>query len=370
MYRVFIILILIVLVSSCTKNADEKIKREIVDVEFQQKYISSYDSLNIIDSTSLVVLQENPEEDLQIKQIDKICVKNNHIYVADTYLKRLIVFDMNGMALYKVGSLGSGPGEYSSIADFYVGDSCLYLYDSLKQKMLLYDKENQYLKDYDISFRGEYFVKLSNGNFLFSLAPYNNGELKGKRIAITDNEFNVINTMFDFDEHIDVNYQMLSPLVECGNKIIYYRGISNDVYIFNKIGAFERVVSWDFGKFNVPSDELDDMSKLMESSNDYSYIAATPIFINDVIMTILNKGGELYTCIYDTKSREPYLNNMINYSVRTINFPFSVTEDNIVVSYFNNDIYPEYMKDKYIPDSIKKEIESDAYIICLYHLCN
>lgn len=154
MYRLVISLVVSMLLSSCIKHAKEINNCEMVDITFEQNYISNYDSLKMIDSTSLICLQENPEKDLQIKQIDKICVKNNHIYVADTYLKRLIVFDNKGLALYQVGSLGNGPGEYSSVADFYVADSCLYLYDSAKRKILVYNDKNKYLRDLTLNLMG------------------------------------------------------------------------------------------------------------------------------------------------------------------------------------------------------------------------
>ena len=369
MYRLVISLVVSMLLSSCIKHAKEINNCEMVDITFEQNYISNYDSLKLIDRTSLICLQENPEKDLQIKQIDKICVKNNHIYVADTYLKRLIVFDNKGLALYQVGSLGNGPGEYSSVADFYVADSCLYLYDSAKRKILVYNDKNKYLRDFDIKFNGEYFVRLTNGNFLFALAPYNDGKLKGKRFVITDSGFNVINTMFDFEEDVDLNCQMLLPFVECGDKIIYNRGISNNVYSFNKEGTPEQILYINFGESNVPVDELKDMNKFLASSNDYCYIASTPILTEDKMLTILKKGNELYTCIYDFKLDRPYLNNIKNYSTHTINLPFSITENNVIVSYFNNEIYPDYETDEYIPESVKKEIEAGAYIVCLYHLC-
>ena len=87
------------------------------------------------------------------------------------------------------------------------------------------------------------------------------------------------------------------------------------------------------------------------------------------MLTILKKGDDLYTCIYDFKLNRPYLNNIKNYSAHTINLPFSITENNVIVSYFNSEIYPNYETDEYIPESVKKEIEAGAYIVCLYHLC-
>lgn len=367
MNRYFIYPFIFLFLISCNINKENN-NKEICNIEFKQDYISNYKHLNIVDSTKLICLSENAEKDLQIKQIDKICLKNNLIYIADTYLKRLIVFDCKGNALYQIGSLGNGPGEYSSIADFYVTDSHIYLYDSAKQKILLFDNKNNYIKDFHIKFRGEHFVKLDNNNFLFSLAPFNEGKLKRKKIAITDNNFNIINTMFEFDNDIDPNYQFISPITEYNNKIIYNRGISNDIYIFSKEASLDNIVSFDFGALNIPTNKLNDINKLLESSNNYCYIAATPIFINNTIFGIINKENELFTYIYNIKNKKTYLNSLSNYSIDNINIPLSITDNGQIISYFNEDIYPNYKEDKQIPESIKKEIESGAYILCLYHL--
>lgn len=174
--------------------------------------------------------------------------------------------------------------------------------------------------------------------------------------------------MFDFEENIDLNYQMLSPLVESDGRIVYNRGISNDIYLFAKDGTFEKVVRLDFGSHNVPADELNDLSKFMESSGDYCYIASTPVFMKDAILFILNKNNELYTCVYDLKRGRSYLNSMANYSTRTVNLPFSVAGEDVIVSYFNADIYPGYEKDEALSDSVKEEIASGANVVCLYHV--
>lgn len=365
-----IYLFITLLLCSCNNKTNDSNKEKHI-IEFKQEYITNYNQSNIVDSTQLICLLENPDEDLQIKQIDKICIKNNHIYIADTYLKRLIVFNKEGIALHQIGSMGNGPGEYSSIADFYVtASNDTYIYDSVKKKIILYDSKNNYIKDFNIDFEGEHFVYLNNNEFLFSLAPYNEGKLKRKKIAITDKDFNIINTMFEFEKNTDPNYQFISPLTEYCDKFVYNRGISNDIYIFSSKGIIENIITFDFGSLNVSTNKLNDINKLLESDDSYSYIAACPILINNTILSIINKENELFTCIYDIKKKKTYLNNISNFSVNNLNIPLSVTDKGQVISYFNEDIYPNYKNDKNISESIKNEIQDGAYVVCLYNINN
>lgn len=365
-----IYLFITLLLCSCNNKTNDSNKEKHI-IEFKQEYITNYNQSNIVDSTQLICLLENPDEDLQIKQIDKICIKNNHIYIADTYLKRLIVFNKEGIALHQIGSMGNGPGEYSSIADFYVtASNDTYIYDSVKKKIILYDSKNNYIKDFNIDFEGEHFVYLNNNEFLFSLAPYNEGKLKRKKIAITDKDFNIINTMFEFEKNTDPNYQFISPLTEYCDKFVYNRGISNDIYIFSSKGTIENIITFDFGSLNVSTNKLNDINKLLESDDSYSYIAACPILINNTILSIINKENELFTCIYDIKKKKTYLNNISNFSVNNLNIPLSVTNKGQVISYFNEDIYPNYKNDKNISESIKNEIQDGAYVVCLYNINN
>lgn len=357
------------LLCSCNNKTNMDGNKDTHIIQFEQEFIANYNQSNIVDSTQLICLFENPDKDLQIKQIDKICIKNDLIYIADTYLKRLIVFNKEGVALNQIGSMGSGPGEYSSIADFYVTASNeVYIYDSVKKKVILYDSRNNYIKDFYIDFAGEHFIQLKNDKFLFSLAPYNEGKLKGKRLAIVDNDFNITNTMFEFDENTDPNYQFISPLIEYSEKIVYNRGISNDIYVFSSKGAIENIVTFDFGSLNVSTDKLKDVNKLLESDDRYSYIAACPVLINNTILSIINKENELFTCIYDLKNKKTCLNSISNFSVSNLNIPLSITDKGQVVSYFNEDMYPNYQHDQNISESIKTEIQDGAYVVCLYNI--
>ncbi len=367
-YFIFSLLLL-----SCTTKTTQTSDKEIHVIDFKKEYMTNYDKVKLVDSTQLICLQEDADKDLMIKRISKISMKNDLIYIRDSRIRkdRLIVFDNKGNALNQIGSRGQGPGEYLNITDFYVAASNdVYIYDGRNDKVFLYDKNNKFIKDFKVNFEAEKFVALNNNKFLFSLAPYNEGEFKDKLIAITDKNFNIISTMFEFDENVDENWVFPYQLIEYDDKIIYNRPISNNIYTFTKDGIADKIIPFDFGTLNLQPNKLKDIEKLLESDDSYCYIAATPILINNTLLSVINNEDELFTCVYNIKSKTTHLNSISNYSVSTLNLPFTITEHGKVVSYFNADMYPNYEDDKQIPASMKKEIAEGATVVCLYNINN
>ena len=357
------------LVSCTTHKSEHYVGNETYSIAFNESNLDNYRNTEWVDSIRLIALSENPDEDLQFKQIDKIVVKNGLIYVADTYLKRLIVFDENGNALKSVGTFGDGPGEYSSLTAFYVNqDNDVYVYDSSKNKIFLYDCANQFVKDFDVKFKAENFTGLSNGDFFFSLSPFNEKALKGKKIAITDKDFKVKTTLLEFDEYVDLNYKFISPLTEYQDNIVLNRGICNDIYVYSKSDGEIKIMTFDFGEGNVPVEKLKDVHSLLESKSDICYIASCPIVVNNTIFSVLNKQNELYTCIFDMSENRVALNKLSDYSVGRVNIPLSITDEGLLVSYFNEDIYPNYEKEDKISEQIKDELKKGGFVVCLSKL--
>ena len=307
-YFIFSLLLL-----SCTTKTTQTSDKEIHVIDFKKEYMTNYDKVELVDSTQLICLQEDADRDLMIKSIRKISIKNDLIYISDYRNRgsRLIVFDNKGTAIHQIGAWGQGPGEYLNITDFYVTESGdVYIYDGRNDKVFLYDKHTKFIKDFKLNFEAENFVALNDNKFLFSLAPYNEGEFKDKLIAITDKNFNVTSSQFKFDENIDKNWAFDYQLIEYDDKIIYNRPISNDIYTFTKDGVAAEIISFDFGTLNVQSNKLKDIEKLRESADSYSYIFATPILIENTLLTLINKENELFTCVYNIKSKTTHLNSI------------------------------------------------------------
>lgn len=244
-------------------------------------------------------------------------------------------------------------------------DGSIYIYDSASNKILVYGKELNFLRDYPISFKAEQFQVTKDG-FLFGLAPYNQEDMTlGKQIAYTDNEFTLLATALEYDKNIDSNYEFFSPMIPVGDDVIYNRVINNNVYILGSRGENKQILHFDFGDYNIAAEDLKDINALLDSDKDYCYIACPPVMIGSMIMGVLNKKGELYTFIYDQKRDEIALNRLADYSCKKINLPITSIGFNFLVSYFNKDIYSSYSQSDELNFELKSKIDQGAFVLCL-----
>lgn len=365
---VLLIIAYLSIVSCQQKDKKESFLTENIKIDFNAATFDNYTHLNVVDTTLIIPLSEDINGDLIIGQLDKIVVSDSLIYIADTYLKRLLVYDMQGNIVGKVGTTGGGPGEYTSLSDFCVGsDGEIYLYDSAGNKMLVYDSNLQFVKDYAISFKAEQF-QLVDGKFLFGLAPYNvENRTSGRMIVLTDHSFTPLFSTLKYDDNIDHNYEFFSPMTlsKEGN-VIYNRVIDNNVYLFNKEGGIKAVFHFDFGELSIDSKDLKNINALLESNKSYCYVASSPVLVGDLLTGILNKSGEMFTFAYDFNTKKVSLNALKDFFIGKINLPITTCANGSqVVSYFNKDIYPEFDKSDNLSSDLKAKIEQGIFVLCI-----
>lgn len=366
-------LILLFIAYLCVVSCQHKDKREAlltenIKIDFSSTSFDNYKHQTVVDTTLMIPLSEDVSNDLIIGQLDKIVVSDSLIYIADSYMKRLLVYDMQGNIVGKVGTTGGGPGEYASLSDFCVGSNGeIYLYDSAGNKMLVYDSNLQFVKDYPISFKAEQF-QFIDGNFLFGLAPYNiDDRTAGKMVVLTDHSFNPLLSTLEYDDNIDHNYEFFSPMtLSKEGDVVYNRVIDNNVYLFNREGSIKTVFHFDFGELNLDNKDLKDINALLKSNKNYCYVASSPVIIGDLLMGVLNKTGELFTFIYDFNSKKTSLNALKDFSVGNINLPITTcAHGSQLVSYFNKDIYPAFDNSNKLSSDLKAKIEQGAFILCI-----
>lgn len=363
------ILLIMLIVISCTSKSNEMVlSTEQIKFSFDAAATHPAELANLIDTTLLIPLSEDVNNDNIVGQLDKIVLTEEYIYIADTYMKRIVVYDYQGNIVGKVGQLGEGPEEFTSVADFCVGDAGdIYVYDSKLNKMFVYAKGTfAFIKTYPVAFKATNMQQIKEGHFLFALAPYNDDEAtKQKKIVVTDEKFQPISSHIDYEKNVDLNYEFVTFMRDNKEGVLYNRPIDNNVYLFDWNGNLSKKFRFDFGAFTVAEDDLKDIDKLLNSSKEYCYLPYTPVLLDNLLMGVINKTGEIMSFIYDLSSKKLQLIPMSEYSAEQINLPLGVKGD-WIVSYFNQDIYPNFQESPKLSDDLKKNIQEGAFVLCLH----
>ncbi len=298
-------------------------------------------------------------------KIDQIKLSNNNIYILDEGIKSLLVYDINGNALGKVGKFGQGPNEYLDISCFDV-DSIgnIYTVDGRLDKLFVYDNKFQFVKSVKLPFEVDIMQMLDNGNYMFGLSSWNNGKCKGDRVVITDKDLNVIKSYLKYDEYIDHNYWISGyQFVELQNSIVYNRPIDNHIYIFSKgDGELESDVLLDFGDENVSNEIKKDIERNLREFDGCILLKEFAVVTDKFVLGTLWYHRESRAFIIDNQFHKIYLGAKNEDFDKSALTGFS---DSALISYINPDFYQEYQDYAELSDDIIAHLKDGEFVLCV-----
>ena len=107
------IIVVVVLFSSCRKSVSE-IPAILIDISHDSEaYLSE-----IAEEVDMVKLETT--ENSLIKEIRDVEILNDHYFIYHDVYSEVLMFDLNGQFIKKVGQIGRGPGEYIALTQIVV----------------------------------------------------------------------------------------------------------------------------------------------------------------------------------------------------------------------------------------------------------
>jgi hypothetical protein len=216
-----------------------------------------------------------------IGQIRQVKIKNGNIFILDK-TQAILMFDISGKFIRKIGSIGQGPGEYITIFDFLVSDSSIYTMDRIQLKIIKYDLNGKVLIEKKMTSQPDKFAVLNDS---LIAAQYNYPEFaynNDYRISIFNKNLDKIADLLTSDYKIE-QYQAGSMAThmrsffqnvndtltfwECRDDIIYK--IVNEKTIIEKYDLkYKNKLSAQDGYMISGKNEI---SKMMESANCFFF---------------------------------------------------------------------------------------------------
>jgi hypothetical protein len=313
------------------------------------------------------ILLDNSSDDILFKGIEKILIRNNRVYILDMRLNKLIVFDMEGRAIGRVGQRGQGPEEYLQISDFDVNDNGdIYFIDGTANadRLFEFNKNLKFISKKNMPFEADIIRCLSNGKLLFGLSTWNKGDNANMRFAITDTEMKTEQSFMEYDKYFDESWFYEYTFVETEYGILYNKPIDNYVYQFSGTGSLNKAYYFDFGSKNVPDDDKKDIDGNRVKYENYCYLKHFTVINDNYILGTLQDGLKKKPFIIVRKDRELYIGEEVASGDLSCITGFY---DNKFISY----IYPgkyENIQNMDLPDSVKQYVEDENFVLCINEL--
>lgn len=330
----YLLIILTILVQGCASEQD---------IKFDSIWVYNADAVqpkapDFVESVSYLSLESNKES--MFKGIDKILFENQFIYIADYRLKKIIAYNQDGTVRFVLDRFGRGPGEYLDIKSFAVNGSELYILDNFNRKIFIYDSlTGNFKNSVNINFIAWDMAAFENGDFIFAFSPMKGGELNQQQIAgrvfITDNNFNVKKSFFDYEPG---DYDIIGQLryFSTYGEMLVYSSIYFDGYaVFDRYNSdIREIVRIEFDN-PIPSRFGKDDSIL---DDGYDYMSSVPIMCKDYSIIEVSSGEYVDNLLYDSKSREFAKNP--DFGRKYLYCPISSIGD-FFVSYIDMAVYDE-----------------------------
>ena len=132
--------------------------------------------LEYIDTVKYLKLEDKDEA--LLAYVNKMVCREDKIYLGDFSNHKIVVYDTIGRFQYVIDRQGRGSGEYLQIKSFAVDDSCLYVLDTFLPGLHVFDnRTGAYVAKKKMAFIAWDFETLSRGRMIFTFCFFKDGHL-------------------------------------------------------------------------------------------------------------------------------------------------------------------------------------------------
>jgi hypothetical protein len=331
--EIYIFTALLYVLFSCTEK-DVPNNAEKISIDF-----NNIQSIDLSDTDKIKIIPLQTTDVALLSLIQSVDIVDDRIIVFDG--NNVFVFDEKGKYLHKIGRVGHGPGEYQDITNIFIEDQNICLFDFGAQKVLIYDKNGQYISSqaldrnnsvtviYPVD-RHEYIAKNSyrgNNNKVSSLSFWDS----------TFNKIRDINGLYLSSGSFDANY-----LYSYEHNILYWEFLNDTIFSIQNNKIIPKYVV-DFSKYAIPKSikRTNDAQKIIEYANQSSINVATLVkfvqtdssYVRFAFLQKENTVNSINYVRFDTNAQNAKTRRIIDSSKRyNINYFFLFHNGNIIVS--------------------------------------
>ncbi|MFD2531786.1 6-bladed beta-propeller [Gracilimonas halophila] len=371
----FYFLPVLVLIAGCDSTSNSN--QNLLEVKYSDGIYAHYiDPTLSIDITSeelenlKFVPLEATESSLvgNINKLEKDSTTGYWYILESNNPNKMFIFDKDGDFVDDIEHRGNGPGEYTSISDFYLSDGkWIEILDGKTHRLIRYDlKMDTLLLEKKLHFHAYKYSYLDDGSYVF----YKNAQAKNfedekyhNTLLVIDSTMNVSLKALPLNLEKGINISISNPrgLFKTEAGVIFNNFNADTVYLVNS-KTIRPLHTLDFGKYTVTEPKDIDFSSSQEYLNYYTKnkekIAGAKRLVdskNNFSFIFLYK-DDLYYYFYEKDQDEAYIIDEIKFGSNEAFFPPPVEYiDSTFVSIYT----AEMLREKITIENLKQG--SDIY---------
>lgn len=222
MRRIVLFVLTVFFVSACSRKNIVKTKESIItdSVEVVNKKNTLMSSIMTI---SNIIPLETSELSI-LGEIEKIIKRDGFIYVKSRN-RPLALFDEKGRFIHNIGKIGSGPEDYSMLADFDINNKEIYILTI--NKIQVYDLEGNWIRTVPLDLNASGIRLTDDKMLIFALGNEN-------VIHLLDNSGQKMKSLLKRNQALRICRNI--SFVKYGNYILFPMGRSNDILAYDTSG--------------------------------------------------------------------------------------------------------------------------------------
>ena len=290
MKQLFSCFILLMTLVSCHTDIDEV---TLVTVN-EYKILEDITPSEFINTDPVYIcFSDTSDLSFSFKEISKIVIKNDKIFILESGNRRLLVFNKTGEPYSKMEYRGRGPKEYLQITDFDVDDEDnIWIVDAQKNDIYKYSDKCILEKSYPFQYEITKIACLKNQSFLCEIGSWDMSEYSGSQLVLADSLFNIKSVLTEYSKNTDPNFVFQSEISRGKDTFFYCSPIEDKLIEISNDGTIEREMMFDFGSRQVPEHYKKNIEKHYERINaDYSFVFRTYRVCKDYITLGLHNNG-------------------------------------------------------------------------------
>ncbi len=252
LYYIFIL----IFISSCNRRQQnlQSVKYKVSTIKIPEE-LSSELPLKSIASGIKYVLLETKGNNL-ISTPEKILFKENRIFLSDSKVNSLLVFNSNGKFLFQKNNIGKGPEDHMVISDFFVDtiNHVVELIDPGNIRLIKMDLNGKFISNHKYPFSSNSFAKFRSGNYLFYSSYAIDINKPYYKIGIFDKNFNLLHNLFPIENSSNINASIPNALTEFKDGFNLNVFFCDTVYYVNEYELKAKYYI-DFGKFKIKEED-------------------------------------------------------------------------------------------------------------------